>query len=292
MDEALAEWLRLREAADWEARSEELVRTALSRLPAARPVRVLDLATGTGSNLRYLLPRLPSPQHWLLVDRSPDLLRHVRARTSEWAAPRGLEVQADDRGFVVRGPSLECSVETAALDLDLPLQAVIFEGRHLVTASALLDLVSEAWLGALAERCRMAGAVGLFALTYDGRSAFEPREPADDRVRDLLNAHQHRDKGLGGPAAGPDAPEAAVRCFEHAGYICRTAATDWSVTPGDHEFQRQLIEGLAAAAAEQCPEEAPAIASWRERRLSHVAAGCSRAVVGHADLAAWLRDRA
>lgn len=289
MDEALAEWLRLREAADWEARSESLVRAAVSRVPGARPVRVLDLATGTGSNLRYLLPRLPSPQHWLLVDRSPDLLRHVHARTREWAAPRGLEVQADDDGFLVRGPSLECRVETTVLDLDLPLDAALFEGRHLVTASALLDLVSEAWLAALAGRCRMAGAVALFALTYDGRSAFEPREPADDRVRDLLNAHQHRDKGLGGPAAGPDAHDAAVRCFEHAGYACRTAAADWSVGPEDREFQRQLIEGLAGAAAEQCPEDTAAIAGWRERRLSHVAAGCSRAVVGHADLAAWLR---
>jgi spermidine synthase len=35
-------------------------------------VRVLDLGTGTGSNLRYLLEHLPRLQQWTVVDaRAP-----------------------------------------------------------------------------------------------------------------------------------------------------------------------------------------------------------------------------
>ncbi|MDH4067110.1 MAG: class I SAM-dependent methyltransferase [Acidobacteriota bacterium] len=289
MGQALAEWLRLREVADWAARSDSLTRATADHVPGARPLRMLDLATGTGSNLRYLMERLPWPQQWLLVDRSPDLLGLVRARTAEWAASQGYRLESREHGFVVRGADLEAVVETRALDLNLPLDDEIFVGRHLVTASALLDLVSEAWLRALATRCAAAGAVVLFGLTYDGRSSFSPPEPEDDWVRDLLNAHQRRDKGLGGPASGPDAHDAAVQGFEAAGYECRVEVTDWTIGPDQREFQRQLIEGLAGAATEQRPDEAAAIADWRDRRLTHLAAGRSRAVVGHRDLAAWRR---
>jgi hypothetical protein len=43
--------------------------------------------------------------------------------------------------------------------------AGMFSRQHLVTASALLDLVSESWMKTLAARCRDAGAAVLFALT-------------------------------------------------------------------------------------------------------------------------------
>jgi len=49
-----------------------------------------------------------------------------------------------------------------------------------------------------------------------------------------------------------------------------------------------LIEGWANAATELAPDRDAAIARWRARRLAHIAAGRSRVVVGHDDLAAWL----
>src|SRR5262245_61710406 len=75
MSESLSEWLALREAADAAARSEPLTRAVVERLPRDRPVRAVDLGTGTGSNVRYLMPRLPpNAQQWMLVDRDRALL--------------------------------------------------------------------------------------------------------------------------------------------------------------------------------------------------------------------------
>jgi hypothetical protein len=260
MDEPLAEWLALREPADARARSASITAALAPALPARRPLRILDLGTGTGSNIRYLTPRLPGPQKWLAVDRDASLLAML---------PHGVESRR---------------LELGSLDV-----AELFADRDLVTASALLDLVSERWIRDLAAQCRTAGAAVLFALNYDGRSACDPPDADDDVVRDLFNAHQRsNDKGFG-TAAGPDAATCAIACFESSGYVVRHDRSDWNLGPGDAAMQRLLIRGWAEAAIEKAPVENGRIRSWLQRRLEHVTRQQSRIVVGHEDVAAWLQ---
>lgn len=291
MDNSLSEWLGLREAADWAARSEHLVTRVRATLASADTVRGLDLCTGTGSNLRYLMDRLGRNQCWLLVDRDGALLAEVPSRLSRWAHERGCSLHAEGRISHIRGDRLDCEIETRQMNLE-QLDADLFKGRNLVTASALLDLVSEPWLGVLASRCRAAGAAALFTITYDGRSSCDPVEPEDEMVRELMNRHQRTDKGLGGPAAGPKACSIAERVFAEAGYRVERASSDWSLAPSDQAFQRRLIEGWAHAATEIAPAQTDTIADWLRRRLDHVGAGRSRIVVNHADMVAWLDDSA
>jgi hypothetical protein len=259
MGDFSAAWLRLREPVDHAARSVALTREVLRALSSDRP-QILDLACGTGSNLRYLggqISRLDPD--WLLVDHDPSLL-----------------------GLVPPAPNVRV-IEHDLTSLDDHL----FEGRSLVTASALLDLVSEPWLRALASRCRAHRSAALFALTYDGRMAFEPAEPEDALIRDLVNLHQGSDKGFG-PALGPAAASAAADLFQSMGYVVRTAASDWSLSrlSAPDELQEQLIEGWAEAANVIARDQRAAIDGWRVRRLDHVANGRSLVTVGHQDLAA------
>lgn len=291
MADPLSRWLLLREAADIAARSEALTQRIADAVAARDPVQVLDLATGTGSNVRFLAGRLGARQRWLAVDRSEALLAEVPARLASWGAARGYEAQTRTNGCLLRGARGECEVETRQMDLCTLDEPGIFAGRHLVTASALLDLVSERWLRALAMHCRAAGAAALFTITYNGRSSCSPADVDDALVRRLMNRHQKRDKGLGGPAEGPDAADCAARCFADAGYVVRREASDWMVGPRDVEFQRLLIDGWAEAAVEMAPDLAARIARWQERRLGHLEAGRSEVRVGHDDLAAWLAER-
>jgi hypothetical protein len=263
------EWLALREPADHAARSASLTRDLATVLAGRRPLRLLDLAAGTGSNLRYLSDRLPPEQRWLLVDHDPALLAQALLRM-----PRGARIE---------------HVDTREQDLAAPaaIASGMFDGRALVTASALLDLVSEAWLRAVAARCCDAGAAMLFALSYDGRLRCTPEHEADAMVRDLVNQHQRTGKGFG-PALGPDATDVAAGCFTDCGYVVRREQSDWSLTPDQSALQQELIVGWADAAAAMAPERTSAIASWRAARLAHVDAHRSHVIVGHEDLAAWL----
>jgi trans-aconitate methyltransferase len=113
-DAALSLWLRLREQRDWKARSVDLTNAIVARLPDDRPVGVIDLATGAGSNLRYLVERLPPHQRWLLIDRSAALLSEAGTRTRAWAAERGYDVglrTAANMGLSISGPQLDCEVD-------------------------------------------------------------------------------------------------------------------------------------------------------------------------------------
>src|SRR5438067_5228955 len=270
MDESpLSRWLALREPADRAARSAWLTHALIERLPHGRPLRVVDLGTGSGSNVRYLEPALSGSGddhstravEWLLVDHDEALLEEARRRQ-----PR---------------------VETRLMNLG-HLDSGLFDERDLVTASALLDLVSERWLQSLATRCRSAGAAALFALNYNGESRCAPPESEDEFIRVLMNDHQRQnDRGFG-RAAGPDASAIAARCFEAAGYFVERARSNWQLTPDDRELQSRLVSGWADAALEIAPERTPTIRDWLGRRLAHIDAGRSRVTVGHDDLAAWL----
>jgi hypothetical protein len=84
-----------------------------------------------------------------------------------------------------------------ALQLDLATSAhrLPLPSGGLVTASALLDLVSAPWLDALLRRCHDARCQLLFALSYDGRCEMIPSHPDDAPLIDLVNRHQRSDKG-------------------------------------------------------------------------------------------------
>jgi SAM-dependent methyltransferase len=260
------DWLALREPADRAARAAALVGPFALGAGATR--RVVDLGVGTGANLRYVAPRLGGPQDWLAVDSDPVLLGELGAR----AAPAGVHVRA------------------LLLDLARDLEALPLEGCDLVTAAALLDLVTAPWLARLAARCAAARAGVLFALTYDGRIEWSPTEDGDARMRELVNLHQRTDKGFGS-ALGPAAAAEAERIFEGLGYRMRSARSDWELGTESRALQAELVGGWVAAAVEIAPEETTAIEDWRRRRREQLATGASRLRVGHIDLAGELQHQ-
>ena len=267
-----ADWLALREPADRWARD----RTLPERLCAAWRrrgwSRVVDLGSGTGANLKYLAPRLPPGQRWTLVDHDP---RHVDGLRHLEAPP---EVDA---------------VDALARDLAADGLAVV-KGVNLVTASALLDLVSESWLGALVSRCADAGCGAYFALTYDGEvrwmtesaAGWRPdADPDDGLVRDAVNRHQRGDKGFG-PALGPAAAPLAARLFRGAGYRTWLSASAWRLERAERRLTERLVDGWASAAADVRPDAADRVAAWGVRRRAALARGSFRVTVGHRDLLA------
>jgi hypothetical protein len=231
------EWLALREPADAAARSGELADIVAGRL--APPLVIHDLGGGTGSMGRWLGPRLPGPQRWIVHDRDPDLL----------ALAEGVETRESD---VTRAD---------------------FSGADLVTASALLDLLTADELAAVLAAC--AGIPLLFALTVVGRVHLAPAESLDAPLGAAFNAHQRRHGRL-----GPDAV-AAVRAARPRALV---RPSPWRLGPDQGDLIVAWLEGWVGAACEQAPALAAEAAAYRERRLAQAAAGALTVTVDHADL--------
>ncbi|MCU0833560.1 MAG: class I SAM-dependent methyltransferase [Chromatiaceae bacterium] len=280
-----ADWLALREPLDEQARSAALARLLRRRLGTEAPLRILDLATGTGSNLRWLAPRLGGSQEWLLVDHDPKLLAALPRALAQWAGRHGYAVESTGGALMLSAPGFQAVARTLPLDLAGDLDALPLTGQRLVTASALLDLVSERWLRRLAEHTRAEGCDLLFALTYDGRMDFDPPERGDERIRGLVNRHQLRDKGFG-PALGPAATERADALLARLGYRVWTRRSDWRIPPNRASAQAVLLNGWTAAAQELRP--GPENDLWLALRQGHLRAARSFIRVGHRDLLALL----
>jgi hypothetical protein len=253
-----ADWLSLREPADHAARPQALLDRLQGALPDTEPLQVVDLGAGSGSNLRYLGPRLDRRQHWRLIDHDAGLLDAVT----------GCEGIAFDTW---------CTSLEAFPPPDLP-------PPQLVTASALLDLVTERWLARLVDYCIAHECPALFALSVDGRIELDPPADDDDRVLAALQSHQNGPKAMG-TALGTAAPARAAALFRRHDYRVRSMPSDWRLTPREGALQHQLLVGWHAAVIRQSPGDRHRFDDWLQTRIGMLDRTHIR--VGHQDLLAW-----
>lgn len=262
MNSFALDWLARREPYDRRARNRSVRDAVVASLQHAAVLRIVDLGCGTGAMLRELAPRFAARQNWRLVDNDPDLMRRVAG--------------------------VSCGITVTALPLDLSrdLEAALEGSLDLVVASALLDLVSLAWLERLAAGLAARALPFYAAVSYDGRAGFDPADPFDAAIVAALNAHQRTDKGFG-PALGPDAASAAIARLSALGYAVVHGRSDWVMAPDDADMQLDLLDGFAGAAQAAGASRADAMA-WHSRRRDLVLTGRSSLRIGHTDF--WARQ--
>jgi hypothetical protein len=259
------DWLALREPADAAARAPGLADRLREHLrgdyrPAGRLV-VRDLGCGTGSMGRWLAGRLPCPQHWVLHERDPVLLERAVA-----SRPAGV------------------TTEPSPGDLT-GLDAEQLAGTAVVTASALLDLLTAEEVDRLAAACTAAGCAALLTLSVTGGVMLTPEDPLDAAFSAAFDAHQRRTVD-GRRLLGPDAAPAAAAAFRrHRAQVVR-APSPWRLGPGDTPLIEEWLRGWLDAACEQRPSLASEAGAYLRRRLDAASRGGLRVVVGHADLLA------
>ena len=265
------DWLDYREPVDRRSRDQGLLGLLSARL-SGKPVRVLDLGAGTGSNLRALAPFLGEDQKWTLVDNDLKLLlsaiRKLNAkRISSW------EAMIEDSGL---------QIALIERNLACPLRADELQGFSLVTASALFDLYSKEAIKDLVDSLAELNIGFYTSLTYNGLQSWEPSHNADDEIIKAFLLHQQRDKGFG-PAAGSNATAVLIEAFTARGYIVETADSPWILGTADIELLKLLESGIVQAVRETDEVSTKTLDDWKSIERT-------RAMVGHTDLIAWPRS--
>ena len=253
-----AEWLALREPADAAARAQDLIPQLRSR----KPVVIHDLGTGTGSMARWLAARLPGRQHWVMYDRDADLLRR---------AARAMAGVGD------------VTAETRERDVTR-LTAADLAGADLITASALLDMLTAAEVERIVAACTGV-APALFTISVTGRVELAPADPLDAEIAAAFDTHQRRTVA-GRTLLGPDAVDVTVTAFERHGVTVQRRPSPWRLGADRADLIAEWFRGWVGAACEQRPELSGPAAEYARRRLGAAAAGHLDVVVHHTDLLA------
>ena len=276
-------WLSLREPADHQARSERLTQHLLSWANQHDVLHCVELGAGTGSNLRYLCPRLGHKQHWTLIDNDSNLLEQLPGIVQRWADEQQISCRLQNKELVLSNESFSARVSWVQQDLSEQLGNWSLADIQLVCASALLDLTSALWLEKLASLCINAQCAALFVLNYNGYIHWQDSIEQDPLINTLLNAHQLSDKGFG-PALGPQAGKFIAKCFERHNRHVVTEPSNWQINPSMTAMQANLIEGWAAACIEQDVDLSTQINHWKSHRLQACHDRQSTLIVGHTDL--------
>lgn len=259
-------WLRLRESADAAARAADLVELIQPCLPGDRAL-VHDLGCGTGSMGRWLAPRLSGAQHWTLYDRDADLLVGAAAHMPGAAAD----------GAAV-------TLETRQRDITR-LDPADLADASLITASALLDMLTAAELERFVTTCARARCPVLVTISVIGQVELMPAEPLDERIAGAFNSHQRRTT-RGRRLLGPDAVGAAVDAFTRLGLDVLVRPSPWRLGAAESDLTAEWFRGWVGAACEQQPELTGAAADYARRRASQATAGRLSVRVHHQDLLA------
>ncbi|MFN4262453.1 MAG: hypothetical protein ACK4IT_02205 [Thioalkalivibrionaceae bacterium] len=272
-------------------------------------LRVVDLGAGTGANLRWLAPRWQAwcecELEWHACDHDSGLLEvmqlpdpwRARGAPAKWQRRRGQEqVRSDTPGLESR----QSFVVRHVVDLAQDLESVIDSVRpHWITASALFDLCSAAFIDRLVSAADRHNAGVLASLSFDGRLELHASNGAmstqglsgvdcDDWLlaQDLfleraaaINADQRRDKGFG-PALGPDAADYLASRMGAAGFTVDLVETDWRLGAND----LPLIKALFVGWMKVPPARAPADVSVEWSRLRALIEMGATLVVGHRDV--------
>jgi hypothetical protein len=260
-----AGWLALREPADAAARDLDLVERLTRALPAAGRQVIHDLGGGSGAMGRWLAPLLPGPQHWIVHDRDADLLAVAAAERPGSAADGATVTGEPKRSDITRLRHGELAEAT------------------LITASALLDMLTEGELAGLLGVCAAVGCPVLLTLSVVGRVSVNPADPLDGRVAAAFNEHQRRSTDRG-RLLGPHAVTVAVEELTRLGATVLVRPSPWRLGALQSELAAEWFAGWVGAACEQQPELARETDAYTRRRLAQARAGQLEVTVEHADV--------
>ena len=285
------DWLSLREAADHRSRNPFLQNQVLRYLEEIGrlkndPIEIIDLGSGTGSNLRALAPLIEHNQAWTLIDYDPLLLMAAREKLCTWAddvISRSDNNHVDhdaNRPVTLVKNNFEIKVIFLQKDLVSDFQFLLSDSVDLITAAAFFDLVAFDWME---QFCKVLKTPLYTVLTYNGQETWLPSDDLDSKILEAFHHHQGSDKGFGS-AAGPLALKSLEQLLKKDGFQVETGSSPWILGPNDSLLIQELATSTAQAVAETAKVTQEIAQQWGKSRARSL-----RCEIGHDDLFAIYR---
>ena len=256
------------------------VAQAVARMPADRPLRVLECGGGAGGAFRQWTRLFaPFPQvEFTVVDRDPVPLAVYRQEVHAWADAEGFRMEEEDANrlrFGGGGRAFDVRFREAAIPRGFdPREDGAFD---LLLAQSFWDLVGRGTALSLGRRLLAAGGIFYATLTFAGVTRFGPPHELDRRLLVCYHASMAGDRG-GDPIAGERL--LGEVCLPGSGFSeLAVGRSDWRVVPTDEgypaeeDFFLETILEFVEKEVREAPEiAAPKLTEWlftRRRQLAN-----------------------
>ncbi|MEQ8706997.1 MAG: class I SAM-dependent methyltransferase [Phaeodactylibacter sp.] len=278
-------WLEERYRFDVAARNPRVEAACLQYFSDHTSVSIIDIGAGTGANFIYLAEKLPQSQQWALLELNPTLLKHARERLKIWGAAKGYAVSESTQELHFKKSQQHISVRFVnGSFLELP-QLLPLQRYHLVTASAVFDLLSKEMLQRLVQTFHGNRLALLATLNYESMS-YLPADAADEHWTGLYEKHMQRSQDFG-RALGPDCASYLEHCYKELpkDQLLR-APSRWQIEPGDAAMHQHMLEFLERSLNEMASigHSGQELQQWLQQKHQCLQDRQLRLTVTHSDL--------
>ena len=212
-------WLIQREKIDSLSRSKIAISKINNFIKNKDKISIIDLGCGTGSNYRYLSPKIKKKQSWDMLDISLKSINYFKEDISK-------SKKVDNVKFI-------------KTNVIKNIKKIDFNNYDIVTGSAFLDIMPNSWFRDF-YNLNINSKIIYFSINYDGFFKFFPKHKDDGLVLKLFNSDQKSDKGIGLKAVGPNCSKIINSMFTktHKTFILKS---DWKVE-NNKDFQLTFIK--------------------------------------------------
>ena len=286
----LIQWLAHRYACDAEARHPEIEHKFLAFFEQHQTaLKVVDVGSGTGANVRYYFDHIPHAQEWTLIEQNGSLRDECRRSLAAFAKEQGYDWQERDDTFRLADAQKTATIRLVPGRIEHIEQLADLSQTDVVTANAVFDLLSYEHFDTLVGTLARHNVCLLATLNYY-ETSFLPFSEEDYRFTRWYHLHMKRPQPTG-IAMGPDCSEEMLDVLAEHHMMIEQEGSQWHLKQHATTMHHYLLHFIEHAVAELSlsTDEQHDFDAW----LSHKKTLCRQRkleiIVDHSDIFAYPR---
>jgi len=247
-------WLALRYDLDCRSRNSVLEKKFIDKMNAIQKPQILDIGSGSGTNILRLAPMINGCQNWTMIDRDVDLVSRIDSHYKSVSQKPAFGVTELSNHSICFG---ESKVNYAAITGDFldPENEIWHEKFDAVVANAVFDLLSEKQFSQFVEiakeKWQESKPIFYFTINLAEKISFEPVATDDLNYLPLFQNHMERPQFFGS-SMGAKSARVMKQVLVESGFSVEDLSSDWNIQRNEKALLTANFDFIEDAVLTMC----------------------------------------
>ncbi len=278
-------WLEHRYDCDVQARNASIEKKLLSFFkPHESVLHIVDVGSGTGTNVCYYFDKLNHQQEWTLIERHDPLLQAARKRLRKFADKQGYSWNEQSDQVQLVDKNKKATIRFVTGDVNHIETLTDLEEADVLVANAFFDLISFDQFDALVKKLAQHNVAFLSTLNYY-ETSFYPFLEEDHQIMRWYHMHMKRPQPFG-IAMGSDCCEEMLDLLTKHHLMIEQESSQWHLKRGNTTMQHYILHFIENALAELnlTTDEQNLLNRWLNTRKEQLHDRTLEIIVDHNDI--------